>query len=69
VFFYSVLWRMALEASGLIPFFIFWFAPMIATVALALASSRWFERPVGRAITGWHEGVLSRRYPGLTPAE
>lgn len=69
VFFYSVLWRMALEASGLIPFFIFWFAPMIATVALALASSRWFERPVGRAITEWHEGVLARRYPGLTPAE
>lgn len=69
VFAFSVVWRWWLEPSGPIPYFIFWFVPMIATIMVALASNRWFERPVGRAIAGWHEGHLSRRYSRLTPAE
>lgn len=69
VFFFSVIWRMLLEPLQIVGFFIYWFAPMLAAIALALASGRWFERPVGRAIVGWHEGAMQASRARVTPAE
>lgn len=46
--FFSLLWRMAIEPAGLLPFYAYWLMPAVVTVALALASDRWFEGPVAR---------------------
>jgi peptidoglycan/LPS O-acetylase OafA/YrhL len=68
VVFFSIAWRMVVEPTGNIGFFTFWYLPMAATIAVAIASDRWFERPVGRAIVGWAERGRQAR-PGIAPAE
>lgn len=66
---FSLVWRMLLEPLGAIPFFIYWLFPMAVVMVVALASNRWFERPVGRAIVGWHEGALLASKSTLEPAQ
>ena len=41
--FLEVVWSRWLEPAGMIDFYVFWTLPMIATVALALFSARYFE--------------------------
>ena len=48
--FLSVVWRGLLEGSGVVDFYVFWLVPMAATVALALASDRYFEDPAAAFI-------------------
>lgn len=68
VLFFSIVWRMLVEPSGALGFFTYWYLPMAASVAAAMASDRWFERPVGRAITGRVERDRNGKST-LAPAE
>ncbi|KQT64416.1 MULTISPECIES: acyltransferase family protein [unclassified Aureimonas] len=45
--FFSILWKRAVQPMETIGFYAFWLLPMIATVLVALASERWFERRFG----------------------
>lgn len=66
---FSVIWRMVLEPQDVMPFFVYWLFPMGTVLLVALASNRWFERRVGQALVGWHEGVLTQRKQSLSAAE
>lgn len=48
--FFSLIWRMLVEPTGLVGFYVYWLAPGAATLALAILSERHFERPLGKAI-------------------
>ena len=54
-FFFTVLWqrwlgpKLALDGSV---FYVYWVLPMLATIAIAMASERWYERQVGGWIAG-----------------
>ncbi len=54
-FFFTVLWqrwlgpRVALDGTV---FYAYWMVPMLATIAIAMASERWYERKVGGWIAG-----------------
>lgn len=54
-FFFTVLWqrwlgpRLALDGTV---FYAFWVLPMLVTIAIAMASERWYERTVGGWIAG-----------------
>lgn len=68
VLFFSIVWRMLVEPSGALGFFAYWYLPMAASVITAMASDRWFERPVGKAIIERVERDRNDK-SGLAPAE
>ena len=39
------MWRILLEPTGAISFYVFWFVPMLMVLMLSLASFHWFETP------------------------
>lgn len=45
--FLSLLWKRVVQPTETVGFYVFWLAPMLATVLAALASERWFERRFG----------------------
>ncbi len=50
----SFLWRRILEPMNLVSFYAYLPVPMLATIALAWASSRLIEAPLGRRLAGEH---------------
>lgn len=64
--FFSILWRKLIEPTGAVDFYAYWFAPMIVTVLVAVASDRWFEGPTARYLNGLAGNRTTR---SLAPAE
>ncbi|MEF2072124.1 acyltransferase family protein [Consotaella aegiceratis] len=50
--FLGLLWKHVLAPAGFTGFYVFWLLPMLATIAVALASERFFERRVARWLSG-----------------
>ena len=70
VIFFSVIWRMGLEHMQVMSFFLYWYIPMAVAILAALASDRWFERPVGKWLVALSEKRAQRRVPSaVEPAE
>ncbi|RST84671.1 acyltransferase [Aquibium carbonis] len=57
--FFSLVWRMLVEPTGLVGFYVYWLAPGAATLALAILSERHFERPLGKAMVARFGRVVS----------
>lgn len=51
--FFSLLWRKLVEPSGMVGFYVYWIVPMVVTVAVALASMRYFETPAANLLNRW----------------
>lgn len=67
--FFSVLWRKVVEPSETVSFYAYWLLPCAATVALAILSERFFERPAGRLIVGRFAPARLPTQPSPLPAE
>jgi peptidoglycan/LPS O-acetylase OafA/YrhL len=50
----GILWRRFLEPADVVSFYFYWLLPMGASVALAVASSKYFEAPLGNLLNGWY---------------
>ncbi|MCW4115105.1 acyltransferase [Aurantimonas sp. MSK8Z-1] len=50
--FFTLLWERVLQPAGFTGFYLYWLLPMAATIAVALLSERYFERPAGALIAG-----------------
>jgi peptidoglycan/LPS O-acetylase OafA/YrhL len=59
----GIVWRHFLEPADMMGFYIYWIIPMAASVALSVASSKYFEVPLGNVLNGWFANVfpLSRK--------
>ncbi|QDZ02154.1 acyltransferase [Nitratireductor mangrovi] len=66
--FFAIIWRKLVEPTGMVSFYVFWLLPALVVIVVAILSDRYFERPVGKWITGRFAGGLAMRRP-LAPAE
>jgi peptidoglycan/LPS O-acetylase OafA/YrhL len=59
----GIVWRHLLEPAHVVSFYVYWLVPMAASVALAVASSKYFEAPLGNALNEWfgHVFPLNRK--------
>jgi peptidoglycan/LPS O-acetylase OafA/YrhL len=55
----GVVWRRVLEPAEIMGFYTYWFLPLAVSIALAVASSKYFETPLGN--------VLNERFASLFP--
>jgi peptidoglycan/LPS O-acetylase OafA/YrhL len=55
----GIVWRRVLEPADVMGFYAYWFLPLAASIALAVASSKYFETPLGN--------VLNERFASLFP--
>jgi peptidoglycan/LPS O-acetylase OafA/YrhL len=55
----GIVWRRVLEPADVMGFYAYWFLPLAASIALAVASSKYFETPLGN--------LLNERFAGLFP--
>jgi peptidoglycan/LPS O-acetylase OafA/YrhL len=54
----GVVWRRVLEPADVMGFYAYWLVPMAASVALAVASSKYFEAPLGNLLNDWFAGIF-----------
>ena len=59
----GIVWRRLLEPADVVSFYLYWLVPMAASVALAVASSKYFEAPLGNRLNEWfgHVFPLNRK--------
>jgi len=66
--FFSVLWRKVIAPTETVGFYAYWLLPCAATIALAILSERFFERPVGRYVVARLAPRGTRPHPSALPA-
>jgi peptidoglycan/LPS O-acetylase OafA/YrhL len=54
----GIVWRHLLEPMQVVGFYAYWIVPLAASVALAVASSKYFEAPLGNALNDWFANIF-----------
>lgn len=63
----GIVWRRLLEPADVMSFYVYWIIPMAVSVAVSVASSKYFETPLGNVLNEWFaSGFRLRR--GLSRA-
>jgi len=56
--FLGIVWRHMLEPMQIVGFYAYWLIPLAASIGLAVASSKYFETPIGNALNGWFANIF-----------